>query len=142
MMYWNISVVSPPQALKPLNQNIWCIEIHQNMHSLQCRDNLNQNIWCIEMFYLHLDLFHCFQLEPKHMMYWNVKEIWFQHQQHLLNQNIWCIEITLQLHYLLILKGLNQNIWCIEIGKTIAFWTKALSLNQNIWCIEIYLQLL
>ncbi len=98
------------------------------------------------------------QLEPTHMMYWNLGVILLSSLFPILNRHIWCIETTCNKWYNDVTTFLNRHIWCIE---TILFeyasimlyllepthmmywnyiWTLCQAvmkiLNRHIWCIE------
>ena len=76
--------------------------------------DLNQNIWCIEiLLYDHSKL--SYQLEPKHMMYWNQKVVTLSTKVYLAWTKTYDVLKYDGARGALDYIDLNQNIWCIEI---------------------------
>ncbi len=161
-----------------LNRHIWCIETFQMPISVLHYYCLNRHIWCIETvwvssFYIFIKswtdtydvLKHCFlsplvcphQLEPTHMMYWNLYSLMKFSFSFSLNRHIWCIETCIVLWNLALALAwtdtydvlkldkkveeiekyrLNRHIWCIETTLLMHGKPLRLGLNRHIWCIE------
>ena len=135
-----------------MNQNIWCIEIQENIYCLA-------NLLLLEpkhMMYwnsIPLSMFQeIFLLEPKHMMYWNDatkaqrrknSDLEPKHMMYwnLLNSKLLAIKFVLEPKHMMywnvlpnlggrLIISLNQNIWCIEILYNYGYehccysWTK------------------
>ncbi len=145
-----------PTLLYFLNRHIWCIETINHFCHICTVYILNRHIWCIETWKLKKKIKNI-NLEPTHMMYWNMREWRRALAMMSLNRHIWCIETSLtskrnrkrltwtDTYDVLKHERVKKSFSDDELEPThMMYWNSGFQpltdppvlLNRHIWCIE------